>query len=89
MLSIETYDPWHSPGTMELTMRAMARRAYRQTFGSISRRGAAATADVSPVGVASGRPRQMPGLSTLARLLARAEAQVGLGNIADVIAVRR
>lgn len=89
VLSIETYDPWHSPGAMELTMRAMAKRAYRRTFGSISRRGKSATLDASPVGVASGRPRQLSGLSTLARLLAQAEAQVGLGNIADVIAVRR
>ncbi len=89
VLSIETYDPWHSPGAMELTMRAVARRAYRRTLGSGARPGSAATRDAPSVGVAPGQPRRLPGLPTVARLLAQAEARVGLGNVADVIAVRR
>ena len=89
VVSIETYDPWHSPGAMELTLRAMARRAYRRTVGAIRSEGSAPAANASPVVPAAGRPRQLRGLPTVARLLAKAEAGVGLGNVADVIAVRR
>lgn len=89
VVSIETYDPWHSPGTMELTLRSMARRAYRRAVGTI-RPDSAPDADDSPaVGATSRRPRELRGLRILARFLARAEAVVGLGNVADVIAVRR
>lgn len=89
IVSIETYDPWHSPGAMELTLRAMARRTYRRAVGAIGRQGSSPAANASPMLAASGRSRQLPGLPTLARFLAQAEAQVGLGNVADVIAVRR
>ena len=89
IVSIETYDPWHSPGTMELTLRSMARRAYRRAVGAIRREDSSPATDALQVVTTSRRPHELPGLRTVARFLAQAEAQVGLGNVTDVIAVRR
>jgi 2-polyprenyl-3-methyl-5-hydroxy-6-metoxy-1,4-benzoquinol methylase len=89
VVSIETYDPWHSPGAMELTLRALARRAYRRAVGVIRRQGSSPVTSASPTIAVSSPPRHLRGLPTLARFLAQAEARVGLGNVADVIAMRR
>jgi 2-polyprenyl-3-methyl-5-hydroxy-6-metoxy-1,4-benzoquinol methylase len=87
VLSISTYDPWHSPGTVANTIREVVRR----------RRGARTDAPVqtsgaSPVatgGHGAAGARALAGRmfrKVAARGLALMQAGVGWGNVVDVVA---
>lgn len=92
VLSIETYDPWHSPGTMELTLRAVLKRVGQRVMPSPPTRTSTAIGECAThrdrreLALAS---RLSPGVRAVARFLARAESRVGFGNVADVVAVPR
>ena len=88
--SIETYDPWHSPGTVEITARSVLRSLLRRD-GHVAPTGeprATETEEEAPTGASRMRlpSRALRGLSVAA---AHAQATMGFGNVADVIAVRR
>ncbi len=90
VVSVETYDPWHSPGSVEMTARSvlkglMQRAAHVELTGEPS---VTDTGEESPAGAVRMRlaSRALHGLSVVA---AHAEATMGFGNVADVIAVRR
>lgn len=93
VLSIETYDPWHSPGMMELTLRAVLKRmAQRVRLTPPAPRTSTAVRAYAahPEREEQALARLLsPTVRTVARFLARAESFVGFGNVADVVAVPR
>jgi SAM-dependent methyltransferase len=97
IVSIETFDPFHSPLSFEFTVRTWARDLI-QGVGPAAFPEVPASAHTSTPAAQNGqtaqlkfRPRALAysALHALSGVSARAEAAVGLGNIADVIAVRR
>ncbi|TAK66836.1 MAG: class I SAM-dependent methyltransferase [Dehalococcoidia bacterium] len=88
--SIETYDPWHSPGTMEITARSVLKALLRRSspVTSACDPGETKIGEESSDNVPWRRlpSRALRGLSVVA---AQGQARIGLGNVVDVIAVRR
>ncbi len=93
VVSIETYDPWHSPGTVEVTIRSILKSALRTVLGRGARPELSTT--VRTAQIESEATSLPPGVDLLSRALrmlsvviARTQAMVGFGNVADVIAIR-
>lgn len=90
VVSVETYDPWHGPVSVEVTLRGLIRRWLRGD----PRSGAIPTRpEVSGAGPAGGntapvRLRRIA-VRAAATAIARAQAAIGWGNVIDVIATRR
>ena len=93
VVSVGTYDPWHSPGTVEITIRSLLKSSLKAVLRRNSRldpstqvRSAEAESEAtSPHPVA---PPLLRVLHVVSVVVARAESTVGFGNVADVIAVR-
>jgi SAM-dependent methyltransferase len=92
--SVETFDPWHSPGTVENTVRSALRSLVPQRPPAP----AEATEPRAREGEAAGGTRKAKPQRTMRRVagklvklattsMARAESLVGWGNILDVVAV--
>jgi SAM-dependent methyltransferase len=93
--SVETFDPWHSPGTVENTVRSALRwLAPKRPASTESRATESGAGGAHAVGVAPGATRSRAMLRAAGKVLrlasrsmARAESLVGWGNILDVVAV--
>lgn len=88
VLSTETYDPWHGPFSVEVTLRSLVRRWLRreplsQSLPIHSRATNPAAREIEP-----SRRQQLTAvaLRRVATLVARAQSMAGWGNVVDVIA---
>jgi hypothetical protein len=97
-VSITTYDPWHSPGTMEITIRTCIKALLNSSTPGENPEQPdwrpPATASLPTGAHARGARRLatlLPGraIRVASGWLARASARVGFGNVVDVIARRR
>ncbi len=94
VVSIDTYDPWHSPGTMELTLRTLLKRAYlhvvpthsARLFASLDHRD---QHEPDGAGEPALRSASIIGVRAVSTGLARMQSWLGLGNVADVVALAR
>lgn len=94
VLSVRTYDPWHSPECTANTIRAVAAAALvrKQPRARAWNDGSAAFDDLArPSGapeLGTFRALAERSLATAANVLSRAEALIGRGNVLDVVARR-
>lgn len=96
VISIGTFDPWHSPAMVEFTLRSwmkgMLGRGPQAGLPAAGERPAASAGARYAQTKLGCTTRLRPILGVLRRVsggLARAEALVGYGNVADVVARRR
>jgi SAM-dependent methyltransferase len=94
VLSVRTYDPWHSPACTANTIRAVAAAALvrKQPRARAWNDGSAVFDDLArPSGapeLGTFRALAERGLAIAANALSRAEALIGRGNVLDVVARR-
>ena len=93
VVSIETYDPWHSPGTVAITIRSLLKSLPRIVLGrnarlELSTKVRSAEMESEATYPALGADLVLRALHVLSVVIARAQSTVGFGNVADVIAVR-
>jgi len=93
VVSVETYDPWHSPGTVEITTRSLLKSAVRGALrpnGRLEPPPKAGSAEIESQATAPwpGTALIQRGLHVFSVVVARAQSTVGFGNVADVIGIR-
>jgi len=93
VVSVETYDPWHSPGTVDITVRSLLKSSLKTVLRRNARLEPSTEVDSSQTESEATLVRLTPDLllrvlHVVSVVVARTQSAVGFGNVADVIAVR-
>ena len=93
VVSVQTYDPWHSPGIVDVTVRSLLKSSLKTVLRRNARLEPSTEVDSSQTESEATLVRLTPDLllrvlHVVSVVVARTQSAVGFGNVADVIAVR-